>query len=138
MTEAAARFVIDSNILSRILRKDQRVAGRLEEAVQANAEIYMCPVVYFEVLRGLLYREATRQLRDFEEFVARFQWIDFLRPIWHDAAASHANSRRRGRPHDNDADLLIAACARHLGATLVTNNTADFVDLDVGLVDWVA
>jgi len=46
MIEAAARFVIDSNILSRILRKDQQVAGRLEEAIQANAEIYMCPVVY--------------------------------------------------------------------------------------------
>jgi predicted nucleic acid-binding protein len=33
---------------------------------------------------------------------------------------------------------LIAAFTRRLRATLVTNNTADFDDLEVPLVDWTA
>ena len=33
---------------------------------------------------------------------------------------------------------LIAAFARRLRATLVTNNTADFTDLDVPVIDWTA
>ena len=55
--------------------------------------------------------------------------------MWVEAAALWAEQRRRGRTHD-DADLLIAAFARRLRATLATNNTADFIDLDVPIVDW--
>jgi predicted nucleic acid-binding protein len=46
-----------------------------------------------------------------------------------------AERRRQGRPH-NEADLLIAAFTRRLRATVVTNNTADFMDLGVSVVDW--
>ncbi len=41
-----------------------------------------------------------------------------------------------GRTHD-DADLLIAAFARRLRATVVTNDTGDFADLEVPVVDWM-
>ena len=44
--------------------------------------------------------------------------------------------RRHGQIHDDDP--LIAAFARRLRATLVTNNTADFTDLDVPVIDWTA
>jgi len=54
-----------------------------------------------------------------------------------DAAQLWADRRRQGRPHD-DADLLIAAFTRLLRATLVTNNTVDFADLGVPLVDWTS
>ena len=55
--------------------------------------------------------------------------------MWVAAAELWPEQRRRGRTHD-DADLLIAAFTRRLRATLATNNTADFIDLDVPLVDW--
>ena len=55
--------------------------------------------------------------------------------MWIDAARLWADRRRQGRPHD-DADLLIAAFTRRLRATVVTNNTADFMDLGVPVVDW--
>jgi predicted nucleic acid-binding protein len=38
----------------------------------------------------------------------------------------------------DDADLLIAAYTSHLRAILVTNNTHDFSDLEVPLVDRLA
>ena len=57
--------------------------------------------------------------------------------MWVEAAGLWADRRRHGRTHD-DADLLIAAFARRLRATLVTNNTADFTDRDVPVIDWTA
>jgi len=55
--------------------------------------------------------------------------------MWVEAATLWAEQRRRGGPHD-DPDLLIAAFTLRLQATLITNNTGDFADLDVPIVDW--
>jgi len=81
------------------------------------------------------YRDARRQLEDLEAFTRTLQWVDYERGMWIDAAWLWADRRRQGRPHD-DADLLIAAFTRRLRATVVTNNTADFMDLGVPVVDW--
>jgi len=136
MPDPPVRFVLDSNIISRILRRDVRVASRLIDASKANARVYLCPVVYYEVRRGLLERGASRQLGEFDALASTLIWEEFERPMWEGAASTWADCRRRGRPHD-DADLLIAAYARHLQATLVTNNTADFEDLGLRLANWV-
>ena len=56
--------------------------------------------------------------------------------MWEKAAQTWATVRSRGRPHDDDADLLIAVYTRQLQATLVTSNTADFQDLGVQLTNW--
>ena len=100
-------------------------------------DLFMCPVVFYELWRGLSYRGADRQLEELTAFARTLQWIDYDRAMWVDAAGLWANRRRHGRTHD-DADLLIAAFARRLRATLITNNTADFTDLDVPVVDWTA
>ena len=97
----------------------------------------MCPVVFYEIWRGLLDRRADRQLAEFNAFAQTLQWVDYDRAMWVAAAELWAEQRRRGRTHD-DADLLIAAFTRRLRATLATNNTADFIDLHVPLVDWTA
>ena len=55
--------------------------------------------------------------------------------MWMEAAGLWADRRRHGRRHD-DADLLIAAFAGRLRATLVTNHTADCTALHVPMVDW--
>ncbi len=57
--------------------------------------------------------------------------------MWNYAAQVWARFRSRGRPLDDDADLLIAAYARQLQATLVTNNTRDFEGLGVRLANWI-
>jgi predicted nucleic acid-binding protein len=57
--------------------------------------------------------------------------------MWAAAAELWAEQRRRGRTHD-DADLLIAAFTSRLRATLAPNNSTDFIDLDIPIVDWTA
>jgi tRNA(fMet)-specific endonuclease VapC len=95
----------------------------------------MCRVVFYELRRGLTYRDARRQLDDLDAFTRTLRWLDYERGMWVDAARLWAERRCQGRPH-NDADLLIAAFTRRLRATVVTNNTADFMDLGVSVVDW--
>lgn len=82
------------------------------------------------------YRDARRQLDDLDAFTQTLQWVDYERAMWVDASRLWADRRHHGRPHD-DADLLIAAFTRRLRATVVTNNTADFMDLGVRVVDWM-
>jgi predicted nucleic acid-binding protein len=111
--------------------------ARLGEAAGRDDDPFMCPVVFYELWRGLSYRRADRQLEELTAFTRTLQWIDYNRAMWVEAAGLWADRRRHGRTHD-DADLPIAAFARRLRATLVTNNTADFTDLDVPVVDWTA
>ena len=130
-----ARFALDTNAISQILRRNTVALARLQEATDNDDDLYMCPVVFYELSRGLRYRGANRQVDELNTFARALQWIDYDAAMWTDAAAMWADQRRRGRVHD-DADLLIAAFTRRLGAPLVTNNTADFADLGVPLVDW--
>jgi tRNA(fMet)-specific endonuclease VapC len=132
-----ARFVLDTNIISQILRRNAPALARLGEAADHDDDLFMCPVVFYELWRGLSYRGADRQLEELTAFARTLQWIDYDRAMWVEAAGLWADRRRHGRTHD-DADLLIAAFSRRLRATLVTNNTADFTDLDVPVVDWTA
>jgi predicted nucleic acid-binding protein len=111
--------------------------ARLGEAAGRDDDPFMCPVVFYELWRGLSYRRADRQLEELTAFTRTLQWIAYKRAMWVEAAGLWADRRRHGRTHD-DADLLIAAFARRLRARLVTNNTADFTDLDVPVVDWTA
>ena len=96
-----------------------------------------CPIVFYELWRGLSYGGADRQLEELNALAGALQWVDYDRAMWVEAARLWADRRRHGRTHD-DADLLIASFARRLRATLVTNNTADFTDLDVPVIDWTA
>jgi len=56
--------------------------------------------------------------------------------MWQKAAQTWVIVRSRGRPHEDDADLLITVYTRQHQATLVTNNTADFRDLGVDVTNW--
>ena len=132
-----ARFVLDTNTVSQILRRNAAAIAHLTAAARRDDDIFMCPVVFYEIWRGLRDRRADRQLAEFNAFAQTLRWSDYDRSMWVAAAELWADQRRRGRIHD-DADLLIAAFTRRLRATLATNNTADFVDLDVPLVDWTA
>ena len=111
--------------------------ARLREAADHDDDLFMCPVVFYELWRGLSYRGADRQLEELNAFAGTLQWVDYDGAMWVEAAGLGADRRRHGRTHD-DADLLIASFARRLRATLVTNNTADFTDLDVPVIDWTA
>ena len=46
----------------------------------------MCPVVFYELWRGLSYRGADRQLEELNAFAGTLQWVDYDRAMWVEAA----------------------------------------------------
>jgi len=130
-----ARYVLDTNIITAILRKETRATSRLSRALASNAEFLICPVVFYETYRGLLHRDAKDQLDFFLEYVATFTWEDLRRQDWQ--AAAHLWSRLRAQGQQGqDADLLIGAYAARRGAVLVTDNEKHFALTDVPVENW--
>jgi predicted nucleic acid-binding protein len=120
-----ARYSLDTNTLSHLLHKNQQVAQKYRAVYAADHEFLICPVVYFELKRGLLRKDAKKKMSDMEEIVAQFRWQEFERGVWTRAAEGWADAQKNGRS-PKDADLLIAAHALHFSATLVTANVKDF------------
>lgn len=127
-------YSLDSNTLSRLLRRDVKVLARFSDAA-SRAEIVLCPVAYFEVRRDLEWKSAPRQLRELDELAQECVWLEFTREIWLSAARMWSDAQRAGHPI-KDADLLIGAHARFLGAVVVTSD-ADFKHLPVETEDWL-
>ena len=131
-----AKYVLDSDIVSAILRKDQGAARGLREALTSNHSVVICSVVYYEVKRGLLYKDARNQLGDFEQFVRNMDWRDVEKPDWEEAAQIWSSRMKRGQRIDVDADILISAVARIDGAVVVTRNTRHFSNLGLTVLSW--
>ena len=132
MTDA---YLLDTNIVTAMLKRDRRVVEELRARLRANSHILISVVVYYEIKRGLLKRDAMRQLAEFEEMVKRWEWLDVNRSHWEAAAAIWARCQRAGISA-NDADLLVAAQARLARAIVVTHDSG-FDHLDVIREDWI-
>ncbi|MBM3131363.1 MAG: type II toxin-antitoxin system VapC family toxin [Chloroflexi bacterium] len=128
-------YLLDTNIISALLKKQDAAESRLRETVATKELVFLSAVVHYEAKRGLLKRDAKNQMQALERLVARFEWCDVVQADWELAARLWVERAKIGRPIE-DADLLIAAQARRLGATLVTDNTDDFDDLGVTVENW--
>ena len=58
-------FVLDSNIVSFYLRKNERVFKKVNDALLEGHEVIISPIAYYEVKRGLLAIKAEKRLREF-------------------------------------------------------------------------
>ena len=127
-------YVYDSSTLSLILRRDPSVRARAEQVAFPDV-VLGCPIVWYELRRGLLARDARKQLERFEALFATFVWQDYTSEDWSVAAQLWADRRAQGRPI-GDADLFIAVFARNRDAILVTDNEKDFSGLGITVENW--
>jgi predicted nucleic acid-binding protein len=117
--------LLDTNIVSLLMRNEGGVSSRARAARSGGADLLLCPVVDYEIRRGLLKRGAQGALRSFEAIRSGLVYEPFDEATWRQAAELWAASRRLGQPIP-DADLLIAAQALQLEATLATDNQKRF------------
>ena len=82
-------------------------------------------VSYYEILNGLLYKDARKQLTRFENFVELNKVITLTLPMAKTAALIQANLRKDGTEIGH-TDTLIAGIAVTSKLQLVTNNTDHF------------
>jgi predicted nucleic acid-binding protein len=132
-----ARYSLDTSTISHILRKDWLTVHRFRATYDAEHEFLLCPIVYYELRRGLERKGAIKQMSEMEEIVAQFRWQNFERDVWAKAAQGWAEATRKGLT-PGDADILIAYHAHHFDAILVTANVKHFEVFDVQIENWAS
>ena len=119
------RYMLDTDTCSYVMkRSNPAVLRRLQKI--AVADVCMSVVTKSELLYGV--EVSPKRAQDAAALTAFLPYVDVLE--FPDEAALHyaeirADLKRRGLPIGAN-DLFIAAHARSLGLTLVTNNTAEF------------
>ena len=120
------RSLLDTDILSEVLKqKDATVVANAAAYLQRHQQFAISSITRYEILRGLKYKNATRQITQFEQFCVHSIVCDMTEDILDRTADLWVIGERHGHPH-RDADLMIAATALEHGRTLVTGNTSHF------------
>lgn len=130
-------YSLDTDTITKLLKKhpgNQRVLGRFAKEIRRNSLFIMCPVVFYEIKRELVIKNAVAQLTAFEDLVEAMVWKEFNVAIWERASSLWAALRSRGRSH-HDADVLITAHAIEYGAAIVTGNVEHFQEIGARVED---
>jgi len=119
------QVVLDTDILSAIMRRDARVLPKARTHLGAYGQFTLSIITRFEILRGLKAKGATTQALVFDRFCASNVIVPLSDAIVVRAADIYADLHRRGALI-SDADILIAASAIVHGLGVVTNNEEHF------------
>ena len=117
------RYMLDTNIVSEMIRNP---AGRAAQRARAAAESVCISVIVAAELRyGCAKKGSPQLLRRVEEFLSEVPVLPFDVPADSEYGGIRAELEAAGRPIGSN-DLLIAAHARALAATVVTANVGEF------------
>src|SRR3990170_3648198 len=117
-------FLLDTNVLSALVRAPQGVvAGRIAQAGESN--ICTSIVVAAELRYGAARRGSARLTQQLDTILGALDIVPFESPMDRVYADLRTTLEQRGRPIGGN-DLIIAAQALALEATLVTDNVKEF------------
>jgi tRNA(fMet)-specific endonuclease VapC len=117
--------MMDTDILSEFLKGNPKVMTKVDEYLKEYGSVSLSIITYYEILNGLLYKDARKQLSRFEEFVSLNRVIPLTLRMAKEAAVVKADLRRKGLEIGH-TDTLIAGIALASELQLVTNNTDHF------------
>lgn len=132
------KYIIDTNIMTAIIKDDLNVKERVIDVILRGHDLYINAITYYEIKRGLLVKDAYRQMEIFETLCNEYELVLFDDiTIFDNAAEIYANLRKEGITIE-DADILIASLANTIDCILVTNNIRHFEDIN-GLIieNWI-
>jgi tRNA(fMet)-specific endonuclease VapC len=122
------RALIDTDILSYFLKGESTVVKNVENYLDAYDFLEISLISYYEILSGLMHKNAYRQLSLFEEFLSEIIILPPTEKSVKISAQIYAQQRISGKPID-DIDLLIAGIAIENDMTLITNNMRHFAQI---------
>lgn len=117
--------MLDTDILSEFLRGNVKVVENVKKYLLEYGFINISIITYYEIQNGLIYKDARKQLSQFEEFISLNKVIPLTLPMAKTAAEIHAELRRKGSEIGH-TDTLIAGIAISSKLQLITNNTDHF------------
>ncbi len=129
--------LIDTDILSEFLRGTPKVVENAEKYLLTYDAINFSIITYYEILNGLLYKDARKQLEKFTEFADLNRVLPLTISATKQAAEIYASLRKTGQPIGH-TDCLIAGIALTNGLQLVTNNTDHFRRVKgLEIINWL-
>lgn len=131
------RYLLDTNILSDLIRNPQGKAARRVAKV-GEADICTSVIVAAELRYGCAKSGSARLRKAVTDLLGEIEVLPFEPPADADYGETRAMLEAAGTPIGGN-DMLIAAHARTLGATLVTANTREFKRVPgVKVENWLA
>ena len=131
------RYMLDTNILSDLIRNPQ---GKAARRIAKVGETSVCTsiIVAAELRYGCAKSGSARLRKAVEDLLGEIDVLPFEVPADSDYGAIRASLESAGTPIGGN-DLLIAAHAKALGATIVTANREEFRRVrDVKVENWLA
>lgn len=129
--------LIDTDVLSEFLRGNSTVVANVENYLDIHENINISIISYYEVLNGLLYKDARKQLQKFEQFAQLNNILPLSIQSVRSSADIYADLRAKGKEIGH-TDTLIAGIAIINEMTLVTNNQKHFKRIKgLKLENWV-
>lgn len=131
-----ARYMLDTDTSSYIMKRSSEAVLKRLQAVPV-AEVCVSVVTKSELLFGVeISPRRTQDETALDAFLRHVEVLDFPGEAAAHYARIRADLKRRGAMAN---DLFIAAHARSLGLTLVTNNTGEFGRVEgLSLENWSA
>ena len=117
--------LLDTDTVSYYLKNHSVVVSKVDTYLQQYGFISISIITYYEVMNGLLYKDANRQLDRFNQFVDLNQLVPLDQAITLTAAKTYADLRKAGKVIGHN-DILIGATALENDLTMVTNNANHF------------
>lgn len=132
---AGLRYMLDTNAVSRMIRQPASALARRVAALEEGS-FAISVIVAAELRYGAEHRGSAQLTQQLEAVLAAIDVLPLEEPAARHYGAIRSALERIGRPIGRN-DLLIAAHARSLGATLVTNNIGEFQRVaDLAVEDW--
>lgn len=129
------RYLLDTNVVIDILRDNEIVSQRYQVATIKKSKIFICPIVYYEVVRGFKIGGATKKLEMFLQLYKNWKMLLFDEDVATKAANIYEQLHKGQTVEDND--IYIASIAMVNGCTLVTANVRHFSRVEgLNFVNW--
>lgn len=129
--------LVDTDILSEFLRGTEIVVDNAKNYLENYDSINFSIITYYEILNGLLYKDARKQLKRFSDFAELNKILPLTLSATRRAAEIYANLRKKGVPIGH-TDCLIAGIALSNNLQLVTNNIDHFKRIKgLEIVNWL-
>ena len=127
--------LLDTNVIVHYLKGDPAIVARIHSA--SRGELAIPAIVVYELEYGTLRSTLpARRRRELEAGLAHLQHVPFDSAAAMAAASIRVELEKRGLTI-GPLDLFIAGTAVSRGATLVTNNAAEFSRVPgLRVLDW--
>jgi tRNA(fMet)-specific endonuclease VapC len=117
--------MLDTDILSEFLRGNPSVVTKIDEHLKKYGSISFSIITYYEIMNGLLYKDARKQLKRFNNFTKLNKVIPLTVRSAKKSAELFADLRKKGKEIGH-TDTIIARIAITNKLQLITNNTNHF------------